>query len=156
MKFGPLELLLSSLLLTGAGPSNGGSLAANSAEVQQLFDRMSTPPTPGGTREGLYASFIDGLVADGVWSLLDHISLFFAADTEGDTLLNLKGGSYNASRASSSGYATTAPILPMVPTRMKRAMPAVWPLSKRNSTTCSRSWDAPRFLKPCLSQYPTS
>jgi hypothetical protein len=105
MRFGPPQPLNSSLLLNGAGPSNGGSVPANSAEAQQFYDRLFTPPASGSAEEMNYNTFIDGLVADGVWTLLDQISLFFAGSTEGDTLINLKSGTYNATRADASGHA---------------------------------------------------
>jgi len=88
----------------GTGPGGASGAAPNSAEAQQYFDRLLTPPTPGGTLETLYAAFIDGLVADGVWTLMDQITLFFAGDTEGDTLVNLKNGTWNASRADDAGH----------------------------------------------------
>jgi len=85
--------------------SGSSGVAPNSDEAQQYFDRLFTPLTPGGALEGHYATFIDGLVADGVWVLMDQITLFFAGNTEGDTLVNLKNGTWNASRASASGHA---------------------------------------------------
>lgn len=97
--------MFSSLLLTGAGPGNGGSVPTNSSEAQQYYDRLFTPPAAGSAEETNYNAFINGLVEDGVWSLLDHVSLFFAGDTEGDTLINLKSANYNATRADASGHA---------------------------------------------------
>lgn len=89
-----------------SGAAAAGDAAPNSAEAQQFYDRLLTPPTPGGAQEGLYGAFIDGLVADGVWDKLDHLTLFFAGDSEGDALTNLVSGKYNAARAQSSGRLT--------------------------------------------------
>lgn len=81
-----------------------GDVPANSAEAQQFFDRLLTPLTPGGVQEVRYKTFIDGLVADGVWQKLDHLSLFFAGDVEGDSLINLISSNCNASRTSDLGF----------------------------------------------------
>jgi hypothetical protein len=80
-----------------------GGGASNSAEAQQFFDRLLTPPT--AAREALYNALIDGLVADGVWAKLDALYIFAAAD-EGTALENLIQTTYQAARWQSSGAAT--------------------------------------------------
>lgn len=86
--------------------SGSSSVAANSAEAQQFFDRLFTPPTPGGAEEIRWNTFIDGLVADGVWAKLDALYLWFAGANEGDALVNLIQGDYNSERAQWSGAVT--------------------------------------------------
>lgn len=71
-----------------------GSGNGNSAQAQQFFDRLLTPPT--GQREFFYSSLIDGLVTDGTWAKLDGLYVFCSAD-EGAILTNLVSGSYRAS-----------------------------------------------------------
>lgn len=80
-----------------------GGAAGNSAEVQQFFDRLLTPPT--SAREALYAALIDGLVADGVWAKLDVLNVCCAFD-EATALANLVQTSYLSSREQSAGAAT--------------------------------------------------
>jgi len=106
MQLGPPEPLRSSLLLMGAGPGNGGSTPANSAEAQQFFDRLFTPPAPGGAEEARWNTFINGLVADGVWARLDALTLWFAGANEGDCHVNLIQSSYNTERYQTSGAST--------------------------------------------------
>jgi hypothetical protein len=69
--------------------------APNSTEAQQFYDRLLTPPV--GARETLYNSLIDGLVADGVWTKLDALYIFAAAD-EATALTNLVQADYAAER----------------------------------------------------------
>lgn len=66
-------LIMSSLIYIGSG--NG-----NSAQSQQFFDRLVTPPT--GIREALYGQLIDGLVTDGIWAKLDGLCVFASADNQ--------------------------------------------------------------------------
>jgi hypothetical protein len=61
-----------------------------SNEASQFFNRITDP---GTTRKSLYAAMIDGLVADGVWSLLDALYIF-AADISANGLANLKSSSF--------------------------------------------------------------
>lgn len=82
------------------------SVPTNSAEAQQFFDRLFTPPTPGGAEEIRMNTFIDGLVADGVWAKLDALYLWFAGMNEGDALVNLIQSAYNTERVQPSGRAT--------------------------------------------------
>lgn len=90
----------------GTGSSGAGGPAANSAEAQQFFDRLFTPPTPGGAEEARWNTFIDGLVADGVWAKLDALTLWFAGANEGDCHVNLIQSAYNTERYQTSGGAT--------------------------------------------------
>lgn len=86
--------------------SGSSSVAANSAEAQQFFDRLFTPPTPGGAEEIRWNTFIDGLVADGVWARLDALTLWFAGANEGDCHVNLIQAAYNTERYQPAGAAT--------------------------------------------------
>lgn len=81
------------MMTTGCGASGGG--APNSAEAQQFFDRLLTPPV--AVREALYVSFIDDLVAAGVWAKLDALYLYTAAD-EATGLTNLIQTAYQGAR----------------------------------------------------------
>lgn len=65
-------------------------LPSYSAAAQQFFDRITDP---GVTRRNQYATLIDGLVADNVWSLLDALWIY-AATTSVTALTNLKSSSY--------------------------------------------------------------
>lgn len=94
------------MMLLGCGSSGAGGPAANSAEAQQFFDRLFTPPTPGGAEEIRWNTFIDGLVADGVWAKLDALTLWFAGANEGDCHVNLIQSAYNSERYQTSGVAT--------------------------------------------------
>ncbi len=62
-----------------------------SAEASQFLNRIADP---GATRKNLYAAMIDGLVSDGVWSLLDALYIL-AADVSGNALTNLKSSSFS-------------------------------------------------------------
>ncbi len=61
-----------------------------SAEATQFFSRITDP---GTTRKNAYATLIDGLVADGVWSQLDALWIL-AADISGNAVVNLKSSSF--------------------------------------------------------------
>lgn len=50
---------------------DGGNSLRNSTQVQQFFDRLAT--IPNLAMQLLYANLIDGLVSDGIWSLLDGL-----------------------------------------------------------------------------------
>lgn len=92
-------------LANGLGLSRtrfGGGAVPNSAEAQQFFDRLLTPPTT--EREALYNALIDGLVADGVWAKLDVLNVCCAFD-EATALANLVQTSYLSSREQSAGAA---------------------------------------------------
>lgn len=65
-----------------------------SVEAQQFFVRLDTPPAAG--RQVLYAALIDALVAGGVWTRLDALYVFAAADAA-TALTNLKSSSFTAS-----------------------------------------------------------
>lgn len=80
-----------------------GTLAGNSAQSQQFFDRLATPPS--GARETLYANLIDGLVADGVWAKLD--GLYVVAADEATFRENLVQSSYQLNRISFNGTSAT-------------------------------------------------
>ena len=94
------------MMLLGCGSSGAGGPAANSAEAQQFYDRLFTPPTPGGAEEIRWNTFIDGLVADGVWAKLDALNLWFAGANEGDCHVNLIQSAYNTERYQTAGVAT--------------------------------------------------
>lgn len=94
------------MMLLGCGSSGAGGPAANSAEAQQFYDRMFTPPTPGSALEARWNAFIDGGVADGWWAKLDAINLWFAGDTEGDAHINLIQNDYHTERAQWTGVTT--------------------------------------------------
>jgi len=79
-------------------------VAANSAEAQAFFDRLTTPPTPGGARESAYASCIDLLVSAGVFAKLDCLYLFAAVD-EATAFTNLIQTPFQAGRYQSTGAA---------------------------------------------------
>jgi hypothetical protein len=63
---------------------------AYSPEAAQFFLRIADP---GTTRKNQYAALIDGLVGDGVWSSLDLLHIY-AADIQGNALVNLKSSSF--------------------------------------------------------------
>lgn len=69
------------------------SLVGNSAQSQQFFDRLLTPPTIA--REALYCALIDALVAAGIWALLDCLYVFAAFD-QVTALTNLVNGNSQA------------------------------------------------------------
>jgi len=81
----------------------GSSDAPNSAESQQFFNRLFTPPS--SIWETRYATFIDALVAAGVWAKLDCLYVF-CCDDESAALTNLKQSNYHAGRDESSGSTT--------------------------------------------------
>lgn len=93
---------MSQMNLLGCGSSGSGD-SGPSAEAQQFFDRLLTPPN--SAREALYSALIDGLVADGVWAKLDVLNVCCAFD-EATALANLKQSSYLSSREQSAGAAT--------------------------------------------------
>lgn len=68
-----------SFALTGqnAGLTSTGSY---SAEAQAVFAAMTTPPD--STRKSLIDACIVGLKSDGVWSLLDALQVYAAADSQ--------------------------------------------------------------------------
>ena len=75
-------------LLWGAVLGGGGG--AFSAQAQQFFDRAPTIP-PGD--KTLWAAFIDGLVADGLWDDIDAIKVFAAFDSS-VAGINIKSSSF--------------------------------------------------------------
>lgn len=58
--------------------------AGYSTEAQAVFAAMTTPPDT--TRKGLIDACIVGLKSDGVWSLLDALQVYAAADTQAATV----------------------------------------------------------------------
>lgn len=77
----------------GLTSNKGVGVAPYSAEVTQFFDRLITIPT--APRQALYAALIDGLVADGLWSLIDELCV---AGADGATFsTDLKSGAYTPS-----------------------------------------------------------
>jgi hypothetical protein len=82
--------MLNRLVGRGKAPLSNASLrgvaaSGNSPQVQQFFDRLSI--LPDSTRQILYINLINGLVSDGVWSLLDVLCLI--SQTQQLTLTNL-------------------------------------------------------------------
>lgn len=69
------------------------SLNGNSAEAQQFFDRLISPPSLAF--EGYYSTLIDALVTGGVWSLLDALWLH-GTYHQTVALINLKSASFQA------------------------------------------------------------
>jgi len=74
----------------GSGP--GGGAVANSAEVQQFFERLA--PEPDTALAADYAAFIDGCVAAGIWDLIENVQAL-AVDHEGQAVVNLKSNTAN-------------------------------------------------------------
>jgi hypothetical protein len=70
----------------------GSAVTAYSAEAQQFFDRLITPPN--STDAPLYATLIDTLVSGGVWAKLDVLGIGAAADS-GTSLVQLKSSSFS-------------------------------------------------------------
>ena len=78
-------------ILFPCGPAGSVNLAAaDSAELLQFLARITTP---SGARKTAYATLIDGLVADGVWALIDGLYILAAADAA-TARTNLKQSSY--------------------------------------------------------------
>lgn len=75
-----------------SGVFGGGGAPLNSAEAQQFFDRLLTPPV--GARKTLYSDMIDSLVANGCWAKI--LMLCVAATDAATTLINLKSSSFQA------------------------------------------------------------
>lgn len=73
-----------------AGSVNLPPAVTDSAELTQFLARISAP---SGARKTAYATLIDGLVADGVWSLIDGLYILAAADAA-TARTNLKQSSY--------------------------------------------------------------
>lgn len=73
-----------------------------SAEAETLFAAMSTPPDD--TRKGLIDACIVALVAAGIWTKLDCLYMFAAADSQA-ALLNWKNpGTFDASVVSAPSF----------------------------------------------------
>jgi hypothetical protein len=81
--------------------SSQGSLWA--PESNTLFARMTTPPTE--TRKGLIDAVIVSLKTNGIWTKLDALYMFAAADAQA-SLLNWKSTSFNATNVSATAFAT--------------------------------------------------
>jgi hypothetical protein len=77
--------------------SGGG---APSAQVAQFFNRLITLPSPAN--QALYAAYIDGLVADGVWPSLD-VLVVRAAPDEGTSAVNLISGNFYPQEVEAGG-----------------------------------------------------
>jgi hypothetical protein len=69
-----------------------------STEAQQFFDRITDP---GSTRKTHYATLIDGLVSDGIWTKLDALWIT-AADIAGNAVINLKSSSFSMTNHSAT------------------------------------------------------
>ena len=81
---------------TGETTTGGVSTAAGgvSSSVEQFFDRQIQ--IPSAADQATYSTLIDGLVADGVWPLLDTL-LIIAAPTAGIACTNLVSSNFQAS-----------------------------------------------------------
>src|SRR5574342_691619 len=76
----------------GAGNSSGRLGGSPfSAEASQFFSRLATQPV--SARKTLYATMIDALVAGGIWSKVDVLKVYAAADSP-TALVNLKSASF--------------------------------------------------------------
>ncbi len=101
--FGPMAVAIPAMarafspLQMTTFPNNGGG-SVPSLNVTQFFDRLITPPT--AARQLLYSASIDALTVAGVWSKLDVLYFFAAADANTSTV-NLISGSYKATLISS-------------------------------------------------------
>jgi len=69
--------------------------APDSAELSQFLARITTPD---GTHRSAYAALIDGLVADGLWTKLDALYIFAAADAT-TAKVNLRQSSFGLTTA---------------------------------------------------------
>lgn len=101
----PVEVAANRIGLPVNYVSNGAGLAVKSAayvfantEASDLVARFSTPPT--NARKSLIDALIGDLKAAGVWTKLDALYIFAAAD-EQSALLNWKSTSYNLTKVSS-------------------------------------------------------
>lgn len=72
-------------------PTN--NIPAYSAEATQYFNRMTVKPASDTL--AIYAEFIDSLVLNGVWNILDDFKIFANSDTL-NALTNLKDNRFNA------------------------------------------------------------
>lgn len=76
------------------------STVTYSTEAAAFFLRITDP---GTTRKNVYAALIDGLVADGVWTLIDMLHIY-AADIAANALVNLKSSSFAATEVNSPSF----------------------------------------------------
>ncbi len=98
-----LLLSMLSLGITLWPRNSGGGGATNSTEVQQFFDRLISLPST--TQQTNYANLIDGLVTAGVFSKLDFLYVYAAAD-EAAAFTDLVSGTYLGGRQDSTGNST--------------------------------------------------
>jgi hypothetical protein len=87
------ELIIGACAVSSATKAqlfSGPPTIGNSVAVQQFFNRLAT--LPSSAHQLLYANLIDGLVADGVWSLLDELCV--AGADAATQLTNLVNGTY--------------------------------------------------------------
>lgn len=84
------------------GPPLFASGPTFSAEAQQFFDRLVTPPSD--TRKTQYATLIDALVTAGIWAKLDVFYVFAAAD-RATALTNLKQSNYGGTEVNTVTFA---------------------------------------------------
>lgn len=69
-----------SYTLTGNDATLSTTATGYSTEAQAVFAAMTTPPD--ATRKGLIDACISGLKTDGVWTLLDALQVYAAADSQ--------------------------------------------------------------------------
>lgn len=91
-----LDLSLTGLVSRGGARNDAGF----SAEVQQAFNRMVTPPE-GGLQTNI-ADLIDGLVAGNYWTKCDRL-FSFAVPEAGNSLINLRAATLNAQQQLNAG-----------------------------------------------------
>lgn len=99
----------------GAGPQTQGVIRSSyfahysavtySPEAQAFFDRLATDPTPA--RKAIYNTFIQALVYAGVWTKLDAMYLFAAADSA-TARTNLISASYGCTITGSPTFVADA------------------------------------------------
>lgn len=80
------------LYVSAAGGGGGGSWSGSySTEVRAFFDAAAanSGADPGSTKKTRYATLIDGLVSDGLWTNMKQLLVWSAAD-EGAALVDLK------------------------------------------------------------------
>jgi len=108
----PVHVSLMSLIypLGPAGSVNIG--VADSAELTQFLTRITAP---SGPRKTAYATLIDGLVADGLWTKLDCLWIIAAA-AAATARTNLKQSTYTLTAAGGVSFATDLGYTPVTAT----------------------------------------
>lgn len=81
---------------------SASSLAPLSTEAQAYIDRLFMPPLPGSARENTIASFVDTIVAGGVFAKLDFLHLY-ASEDSGNSFTNVVSDNYQGKQVYSAG-----------------------------------------------------